>query len=98
MEAQPEKEVHWVSQAVSNYHKSTIWFVVAIALCALKAATSFTVFLAYFQVFFRAIQLLALGFGKRRIARLAYGIATGAIFLMLLSAALNDMVSNVIED
>ena len=50
------------------------------------------------RIFFRALQLLAMIFGKRRVARLAYGIASGAIFLMLLSAALNDMVSNVIED
>ena len=45
---QEEKEVPWISLAVSNYQKSTVWFVVALAMCALRSANAFTVFLAYF--------------------------------------------------
>ena len=71
---------------------------VAIALCALKGATKFAVFLAYTQVFFRAVQLVAMVFQKRSIARFGYGVATLSTFALFWTAALNDYVSNVIKD
>ena len=63
-----EEEAHWLTMSVNTYQKSTIWFVMAIALCALKGATKFAVLLAYTQVFFRAIQLVAMIFSKKTVA------------------------------
>ena len=46
--SQPEEDTeHWLTMSVNAYQKSTAWFVVAVALCALKGATRFAVVLAY---------------------------------------------------
>ena len=93
-----EETEHWLTMSVNTYHKSTIWFVVAVALCALKGASRFAVVLAYTQVFFRALQLVAMIFQRRRVARFAYGLATIATVGMYATAALSDMISNMTSE
>ena len=88
---------HWLTIVVNSYHKSTVWFVVAIALCALKGATGFAVFLAYTQVVFRGIQMIAMIYQKRKVARFAYGAATAATIGLFLIAAITDVANNLIE-
>ena len=90
-----EEDQHWLTICVNTYHKSSIWFAVAIALCALKGASGFAVFLAYAQVVFRAIQLVAMIFQKRSVARFAYGAASAAIFGLFWTAALTDIITNM---
>ena len=39
--------MHFVPLTVKNYQKSTVWFMLAIALCALRAAKTYVIILAY---------------------------------------------------
>ena len=46
---------HFLVLAVKNYQKSSLWWCLAIAFCAMRAATGFTVFLAYMSLLSRII-------------------------------------------
>ena len=63
--AKPEEEegeemgeffnTHFLVLAVKNYQKSSLWWCFVISLCAMRAATGFTVFLAYMSLLCRIV-------------------------------------------
>jgi hypothetical protein len=46
---------HFLVLAVKNYQKSSVWWCLAIALCAMRAANGFTIALAYLSLLCRVI-------------------------------------------
>ena len=48
-------ENHFIITAVRSYMRSSVFWCVAVALCAMRAASSYAVFIAYFSLVFRII-------------------------------------------
>ena len=46
---------HFIITAVSSYMRSSVFWCVAVGLCAMRAASSQAVFVAYFSLVFRII-------------------------------------------
>ena len=69
-----------------NFQRSQIWFMLVASLCAFRAASAFTVTIAYLQVGFRLLQLIALKLKKRKLAYIAYGLSTLFIGMMFFAA------------
>ena len=69
-----------------GYPKSTTWFMITIAMCASRAASDFTIALAWIIVFFRVIQVIGVATKKRRLSEIAYGFCAFVNFMMLLDA------------
>ena len=67
---------HFLVLAVKNYQKSTIWWCLAISLCAMRAATGFTVFLAYMSLICRILQVVGIVLQNDKVSRGAYAVAT----------------------
>jgi len=72
-----------------NFQKSTYWFVIALAFCAMRAANTFTITLAYISVLLRIVQIVGLVLKKRMVCRVCYGANT-FITVMLFFAAMVD--------
>ena len=60
------------------------------AFCAFRAASAFTVSLAYIQVGVRLVQGVALLLKKRVVARLAYAISTLLIIMMFFACMIDE--------
>ena len=76
--------------ASKYYQKSSIWFMLISAFCAFRAASAFTVSLAYIHVGLRILQLVALMLKKRLVSKIAYGIATLVIVLMFFACMIDE--------
>ena len=72
--------------ASKNFQKSTIWFMLVAAFCSFRAASAFTVAIAYIHVGFRVLQTVALMLKKRPLAKVAYGLSTLMIVMMFFAA------------
>ena len=67
----------------------SIWFMLVCALCAFRAASPFTVAIAYIHVLCRILQAVALMLKKRPLAKAAYGVATLMIVMMFFAAMID---------
>ena len=76
--------------ASKYFQKSAVWFVLISAFCAFRAASAFTVSLAYIHVGIRVVQLAALMLKKRVIAKVAYGVSTIIIVMMFFAAMIDE--------
>ena len=60
------------------------------AFCAFRAASAFTVSLAYIHVGIRLIQAVGLMLKKRILAKVAYGVSTIIIVMMFFAAMIDE--------
>ena len=72
----------FVTLASKNYQKMTLWFMLVTGFCAFRAALPLTVACAYLHVVCRVLQMVAAIFKKRRLANVAYILATVFIVIM----------------
>jgi hypothetical protein len=79
---------HFLVLAVKNYQKSSLWWCFVISLCAMRAATGFTVFLAYMSLICRIIQIVGIVLQSEKVSKASYLIAT----LLLVMIFFTEMV------
>lgn len=79
---------HFLVLAVKNYQKSSLWWCFVISLCAMRAATGFTVFLAYMSLLCRIVQIVAVVIQSENLSKASYAIAT----LLLVIIFFTEMV------
>jgi hypothetical protein len=93
---QEEEEDADETKAIFNlvadkYPMSSIWYMVVIAFCAMRAATGFMVALAYLSLIFRVIQVVSFSVSKNMmIAYVSYGISSFFIVIMFFAAMVNE--------
>ena len=68
----------------------SIWFMLVCAFCAFRAASPFTVAVAFLQIVFRGVQCIGLMLKKRLIAKIGYGLATICIIMMFFGAMVDQ--------
>ena len=83
--------------AVKNYQKSSIWWCLVVALCAMRAATPFTVFLAYMSLVCRIIQVVGIVLQKEKLSKAAYAIATFILVIMFFTEMVKESADIIHE-
>ena len=83
--------------SVRRYQRASLWFSIAIALCALRGANRFSVILAFLSVIFRIIQVCGIVTQKEGLAKFAYGVATFFIVLLFFIDFANESADQVHE-
>jgi hypothetical protein len=73
-----------------KYPMSSVWYMIAIAFCAMRAATSFTVALAYLSIIFRVVQVVGFFQQKMILAYVGYGVSAFFILLMIFASIVNE--------
>ena len=63
-----------ISMIANRYPKSSVFYMMSIMLCASRAATSFTVVIAFLTIVFRALQIIGVATHKNIIAYIGYGV------------------------
>ena len=81
---------HFITTAVKGYMRTSLFWCVAVALCAMRAASPEAVFVAYFSLLFRIIQLVALYTQNKKIAKCAYVVSTLSICILFMAAISKD--------
>lgn len=80
--------------AAKNYHKMSVWFIVATALCAFRSALPISVAVAYIQVGCRVIQMIGAILKKRTVSRVGYILSTIMITILFFTVMID--MSNII--
>ena len=75
------------NKIANRYPKSSIWYMVALALAAIRAGTMFAVVIAYLYLVFRALQLIGVVTEKKALQYIGFGVCS-LFNVMLLMAAM----------
>ena len=97
-EADDFETMQFLQLLPKTFVKSTLWFSVAVAFCAMRSATTFIVVMAYMQVVARAVQLIGMILKNRKIAQVAYSISTFIILIMFMAAMADESHKATYED
>ena len=81
---------HFIVTAVKGYQRSSIFWCLAVSLCAMRAAHPFTVTLAYLSLFFRIIQLSAIYTQNINVAKGAYLFATITLVFLFMAEMVKE--------
>ena len=75
------------SKIANRYPKSSVWYMTALALAAIRAGTMFAVVIAYLYLVFRALQLIGVVTEKKALQYSGFGVCS-LFNVMLLMAAM----------
>lgn len=90
---------YFVSYAVKYAWKTQLWSFVIVAFCALRAANSFTLWMAYLTLIFRAVQMASVIVKRKIVAEasfLAIVFFTSMMFFAEFASESADIVHEVI--
>ena len=88
---------HFLVLAVKNYQKSSLWWCFAVSLCAMRAATGFTVFLTYMSLLCRVVQVCGIFTQNEKMSKSAYAIATVLLVIIFFQEMVKEN-ADIIHD
>ena len=91
-------EMPFLMMIPKHYMKSTIWFMVALSICAVRTPNDLTIAVAYIQVLFRLIQMIGAILHKRRVSQIGYILATICIVILFFAAMIHGESDEVLPN
>ena len=88
---------HFIVTAVKGYQRSSLFWCLAVGLCAMRCANPFTVTLAFMSLIFRVVQLSAIYTQNINVAQGAYLLATFTLGLMFLAEMFKEQADIIHE-
>ena len=81
---------HFLTLISKNYQKSNLWFALLVSLCAMRAANGFTVWLSYFCLILRVMQVISVVIKNENMAIIVYASLTFVLVLMFFSEMVTE--------